>query len=731
MLQKILKLDLVPKIILTLIVLLPIFFLPVTFFALNYSKFILFYTLTFIALIIFLVGLLYKKESKFYLNIFSVSVFLIIISYTLSTIFSKNFHISLIGRDFSQDSWLTIVSLFSLMFLISFVFKKDLVLKAVFSVIMTAGLVSLIQILNLLIPSLPSLGLFYSPSNNLIGKLNDLALFATLGSIVGVIALENLKLSFKFKYIIYFTLAINLLLILLINFYLSLYILLGVGVIYLSYNLFFLKKIKESIFSPVWIIVIFSLVSIFFATSVNDRFLNKISMDYLEVRPSISTTVDITKKTLENYPVLGAGPGAFEVLWPMYRPLNVLSSNFWNLDFRYGHGIVMSFVATTGIVGALAWVLFMVCLVFFVFKAIFTKTDDHVTKFLIDSTAIVSLSLWVIATLYISTIVIYALAFIFSGLFLSILKNENIINQRKFYLNPSIIKIWSVVGICLVVVFGFFVTEKFIANLYFQKVINASENEQDITTIKKIAENAVLFSGTDVNYRALAMTDSVILFKKISETKTQLRAEELNVDIAKIVEYFEKAIKYDPNNYFNYLEFANFYSELVGLNLSKEASYQTAKNLYAQSEVLKPSNPFINIRKSRLEFLNNNYQNSKDILVGTIALKPDYLDAYVALSQVELAQGNVSASIKTLEEYVKVFPNNIQGVNQLALIYIETENYQKAVDLFVKVYGEEQRDEIDGWIEQIKIDKNFSSKIIPQEDISNSSEQNNIDDVEI
>lgn len=708
MFAKILNSNLISKLVLILVTLLPVFYLPVKISTLGYSKFLFVYSFIFIIGIIFLIGCLGRENKIRKINIVTLSIFLIIFSYTISTFLSKNFAISFWGRDFSTDSWITIAGLFSLSLIISSVFNKNNVLNLIWSVLITSGVVSIIQLLNVLIPSLPDLGLFYSTTNNLVGKINDLSLYSTLGIIIGVLSLEQVSLSRKFKNIIFGILIINLILVLIINFYLSLYILLFLGIFSYIYKLFLIKKNKESknkFLNISFALIIISLVGIIYGTTLNSLFLNKLNLNYLEVRPSVSATLDVSEKSLKENLVFGTGPGTFEVQWPLYKSNDVLLSEFWNLDFRYGHGVVMSFISTLGLLGVLAWLIFFGLILFLCFKSWFIKTKDVETKFILNTVSFITSALWIVALFYIPTAVIFSLAFIFTGLFIFMLVDLKIISEKEIEINNFVRKILAIIAILFISTVFIFVAMKFTANVYFQRSIIAISENKDLNSILYLTEKAEKFNKIDVHSRALARVNSTILFDKISK-QDQISPEEVNQSIQNIVDYHEAAVMYDVNNYSNYLEFANFYADLVSVDFDKEDSYKAALSLYNKASELKPNNPFINLSIARLDFINGDSDSSIEKIISVIKMKPDYFDAYVALSQVQLENNDFTEAENTIKEYLKLFPRDVNAMYQLAMIYIQNKNYNAAIEQFEAIYSIEGREEVKQWIEAVKARQN-------------------------
>lgn len=700
MFLKILKQNLISKLVLVLVVLLPIFYLPLTFSSLVFSKIYLVYIFGLLIVAYFCYYAFFEKRINKKFTFIHGVIFLILISYLISAAFSINQSISFFGRDFTLDSLVTVLFLFVISLIISFTYPKKDVFALVFLTVVTSSFVSLIQIIHLFLPSLPSLGILYSSTSNLVGKLNDLSLFSVIGVLISLVSLEYLKLSKKFRYSLIIMTTINLLVIMFVNFYLSLYIMVFAVTFLALRNVVANRQITGFSIAG-FCIAVLSLSFILFGSKINSFIIPTTNLGYVEVRPSISATSHVSKESLKNNLLFGSGPATFEVIWSRYRPSNVLQSEFWNLDFRYGHGIIMSFVVTLGVVGFLIWSLFILSLFFYGIKALFSSHLDIQNKFLLDSVAIVTMVIWLINFVYIPTTVLFSLGFIFTGVFLVLLVDSKLIQYRSLKLDNSLIKIMSII-LLIVFIFIFWIqTLKFISHIYFQQSAVAATSGVGTSEIKSIVSKSIVSDKTDNNLRALASVNKSILLQTINN-KEEIKLDEVNSVVLEIASNYSEALDYDPNNYINYLDFGDFYSDLVSLNISKQLSYDSASKLYTAASELKPNNPYIELKKTRLEFLNGNLDLARNMAINIVSAKPEYFEAYTSLSQIQIELGYNEEAINTIKEYIKLFPNDNNAKYQLALLYVQLGDNSSAINTFESLYKIDKNENIRKWIDDLK-----------------------------
>jgi tetratricopeptide (TPR) repeat protein/O-antigen ligase len=79
-----------------------------------------------------------------------------------------------------------------------------------------------------------------------------------------------------------------------------------------------------------------------------------------EVAPSANASWDIAKQALRDMPLTGSGLGTWVYDYAKYRNPMVNASPFWNVRFDRGFSQFLTLMATTGIIGTLLWVLWLV-----------------------------------------------------------------------------------------------------------------------------------------------------------------------------------------------------------------------------------------------------------------------------------------------------------------------------------------------------------------------------------
>ncbi len=197
----------------------------------------------------------------------------------------------------------------------------------------------------------------------------------------------------------------------------------------------------------------------------------------------------------------------------------------------------------------------------------------------------------------------------------------------------------------------------FISSTYFQKSLFAA-GKNDVATAEKNMQTAISLRGYDIYYRSLAQIYMLQLNSVLSEQ---------NADPAKLRQQFQtglgaaiqsgiKAVAADPTNYQNYIELGQIYESVVPAPFKIEGAYQKAKDTYEKAIALNPEDPELHLLQGRLEIAQGNTDAARTEINRAIQQKPDYVDAYFLLSQVEVAANDLPKAIASVESAVYLAP---------------------------------------------------------------------------
>ncbi len=529
-------------------------------------------------------------------------------------------------------------------------------------------------------------GIFTSATANIIGKWNDLGIFFGLGALLSVITLEKATLSRLFKILVYVAFVLSLVMLVVINFAPVWITLAVLSLIFIVYKLSFDKEegaLGANIPYHALIVLILSVLFIFAGGKLSSLIADNLGTSQVEVRPSWGATFDIAGSALKEDPFFGVGPNRFSSEWLANKPEGINSTLFWNVDFNYGIGFLPSFIATTGIVGALTALAFVALFLWLAVKALLRTGASPFSRYLVLSSLFASVYLWVFSVTYVPSAAIWILTMMLSGLFLASAREDGVIATRSFsVLNRPAASFVSVLLTILALIgavsFAYFVTVKLIANTSFQKGVVIINTTGDLEAGEKYIMSAVNLSPSDTFYQSLSelylvKINNLFQDDKIAQSEAQAQFQSL---LGGAIQAAQLAVAYDPTSYQNHLALGRVFEAVVPLEI--EGAYDNAKKTYEAALAVNPESPEIYLVLARLEVANKDNAAAKEYITKALEKKNDYADAIFLLSQIQIAENDVPNAINSVSAVATLNPQDSGIFFQLGLLYYNQKNYQNA-----------------------------------------------------
>jgi len=687
-------------ILILMVFFLPIITIPNILIEISALKAITFLLPLSLAVFIWVIIKLDKNSIKLPLNFLSLSLILVPFAYLISAIFSPNFNISFFGRAFELDTGISMIFFFVLLFFGIGVFnskRKAIYCYLVFilssTVVAIMSLVSLIYI-NFLTGVSFLRFLRFSPLNT-IGSWFNLGIFFGASLILTLLIGVLLKSGGPLKVLAKISTLLSFIMIVLVG-YKELWVIIGVfSLILFVYILTINKsqKVEETekdsnIPVAILIILIFSILFVIMGPKLNLLIRDKLQISFSETTVLPGATIAIIKDTILERPILGYGPARFGNAWNLYRPTEVNLSNSWGTNFNFGYGFLLTMFVTTGIVGGLALILFLVTYLVYGFKSIFRPAHNNSSQFILTSSFLVSLYLWVMLATNIPSYTTLFITFLFTSVFLASLYREKIISYKEVTIssNPryGFLYIFSlVVLILLMIVASYSFVEKFIASIYEQQAIVAINNG-DITLAESKLVSAINLKLTDNRLKSLSKVQQILVGNILNNSDlTDIEKESaFEATLSKVINSSQLAIKYDPYNYSNFTALGEIFSELVLLQINPEGSLEEAKKQFNEAIKSYPSNPEIPLLIARAEFRADNMDEARQNIIRALDLKPNYTEAVFLLSQINIAEGDSDKAIENVRSATLINPNDPTLFFELGMMYYQDEQYTNAIGAF-------------------------------------------------
>lgn len=652
-----------------LVVLLPIFFLPLFNISVEISKNVFFVTGIVLSVLFWIISRFSEGKIDLPKSIVILAGIGVVIASLLSAVFSGALGASFFGAMMDVGTFWFILLAFTLMLMSAIVFREPKNARMVlFGIIISSIVLLVFQTLHLFFPKILSFGILPEKTSNILGSWNALGIFAGFFTVLSLFSIEFFQFSKRFKIILGVFLILALFLIAVINFTFVWEILgifaLIIFVYKVSVNTIAAKEGAKMQF-PVFPFAVILLSLFFFMSSgiIGGLLPTKLGIVNNEVSPSFISTMSVTKSVLKADPIFGLGPNRFSDAWALYKPVAVNQTLFWDIAFNSGYGLLFTLAATTGILGILSWAVFLLLFVFSGIRWLFFSIKRN-TSLETVSFFLLALYLFASAFFYFTGVVLFLLAFVFAGIFIGLIsgssKNGEIsisfaTDPRKSFFSMLFLIILMIVSAGL----GFKYVERFVSVPYYTKTLAApSVGDAEYTINKALALNA-----NDLYLRTYSQVYLLKLNNLAAGTTTPTEEDKANLQSAldSSIAGATLAIKYNPRNYLNYQMLGSVYQS-AGLIGVPEANVK-ALDAFKKASELNPANPRIKLLLATVSDSLGDAKNAKEYANQALTLKPDYIDALVSLSQLERKEGNLTKALSYAERALSLAPGNKDLIN--------------------------------------------------------------------
>lgn len=683
-----------------MLVMLAVFIVPLLFWPGNIYSFVnlklgLFFGITLIVLILWSISRLKNNDFNFPKNLIALSVLLIIIFSLLSSIFSSNSFLSLFGSGLGLYSFDSIfLFLVSMLLISSLFYKKKSAQLLTYFTYFSFVLSIFVYLLYLFIDKLPNFNFFIVNSINTIGKWSDLGIISALVFLISYLTIETNKEKKILKIFAWIGLVLSVVTIFIVN-ETVVWILLGIiSVFYLVYRVVWGRQnIENSInknlpYSTI-VIMLISFVMILSGNLISGFTDNILKIDFSETRPGIQSTLDMSTNVLKERPLLGLGVNRFSEAWQNHKPDYINQTNYWGTDFNFGYSYLTSFIAQTGILGILSWILFIVLIIWNSIKLLFRPLNEFSEGNSLNVIHSFS-ALFIIITLliHVPSVSVAVASFVFLGLFLGSLIRSGLYKTVNVRINekPKIgfVYIFSIIVLMILSVYLIYVTGRQFTSTIFLEKASHKANTGDLSSSEINLINSINVYTNDQNLRALSELNQIQMRQLLqsSSLEDQGTVDVFRSLLTSSINSANTAIKFDPENYQNYISVAKIYDQLILLKV--QGAYEQSISYYEMAREKNMKNPGIFLDMARSAFLVEDYDQSKKYIQEALNMKPMFADAAFLLSQIQIKEGNISEAIRSVEASIALEPNNSNLYFQLGLLRYNSKDYSGAVVAFEK-----------------------------------------------
>jgi tetratricopeptide (TPR) repeat protein len=684
--------------------LLPIFFLPATLSGLGATKAVLLYIAVFLAFSFWLVGQFLegtfkvpKHRALLALGIWVVLVF-------IGALTSKNVNVSLWGRGFAVDSFATVLVIGLFTFLIASFARDQRRLVQLFLAAFAGSVITVfLQVVLYALHNTSFVSKYLShvaTQGTLVGSWIDFAYFVIFTFMLALMMFEILMPKGFFRKLSLAAIILSLVVLVFLNFSLAWIIAIASALMVFVYKSSVERSLskmmtakhgatpEEIAAEPAQRFPLMSFISLlvglfFFLSSgsIGASIARSAGISFTDVRPSFATTTHVMRATLSHNPIFGAGAGRFADAWNLYHPITINSTVFWNTSFDSGYSYLQSLVTTNGIVPTFFLIAALVIVIAHGFRLFNYQFPDRFSRF-IGVASVITLVGFVCLIVFASPgLILITTGFLYFGLLLGV---STLVGKTKLtsfnYLQDPRASFFAILAIVVAAMAGFsavyFSGNRFASVVYYNRALAATDQSTALDRLNK----AIALSPNDIYWRTrtqLFTTEFTNAARQADPDKSQLQNMFTGAE-----QSAQGAVVWDPNSADNWLTLSQVY-QLVA-NAQNADAYTQAKTAADQAQQRNPINPVYVLNEAQLALTKQDTSSALSYIAQALALKPDYIDAYVLKAQIELSQGDTTAGVREMTAYTQVAPFDDQGFLLLGQAELQAKDYPDAIDAFAR-----------------------------------------------
>ncbi len=599
------SLDTIITCVITLVFFLcPIFFTGLVAQGIGFEKIILFYFLTLIGIVAWVIKGAISGELNIKRTPLDIPILATVIIFTISTILSISNKDSLIGGyGTSAKSFIAVIAFILFYYLVINNINKKKIKLIFWSIIASTSILSIFSLLQLNNIFIIPLDFTKARGFNPLGSLSGLTMFLTGVFPLFVVAITRAKNIF-FKSIIILASIINISVLVFLNGFVFWPVFVVGSVIVL---MFFLAKIIKISTNNLIIPLGAFLISIIFLVLGNFNITN-LNLP-AEVSLSRSASWDIAKNSIRENPVFGSGPATFYYNFSKFKSLDFNYSRLWNVRFDSATGSFFELLSTVGILGTLLVIILILTILSISFLSLIKSDENNINSIMLGLFASF-ISLLLLSLLFAqsnSLILLTVLISIFTiSVALIIYPEKFNVLKLSFRASPKYALALSAIFLCVsagVVILFTMGLKMYLADIYIKQSLVETDFDKKIENLKK-ASNLATYQ--DTYYLNLANSYMALANKAAVSNKNKI---DIGNNLSTAINYGKKAVEINPNKASNNESLALIYENA---SFYTRGSLKWSEEYYNKVIELDPKNPVPYLRIALINMARVNTETNKD-----------------------------------------------------------------------------------------------------------------------
>ncbi|MGZ3725062.1 MAG: O-antigen ligase family protein [Pseudobdellovibrio sp.] len=329
-------------------------------------------------------------------------------------------------------------------------------------------------------------------------------------------------------------------------------------------------------------------------------------------------------KIWQKYPVLGSGPETFALELKLVNTKDFNSNQNWGLYWHKAHNHLIHFLATTGVVGLLGYLLFAGFIFYSIFKLTFKKKieeSDYLRLGYLLGYAFIFCANMTAFNFITTQLYGFIFPVLFGITYFDFEKKQFTIQSPRFLNVLNIVLCCALLGMLGNEIFKFWNSDR-----YFSLSRRYLEADHDMAKALQAIDKAIAIKDNDSRYyfRKASLVTSVIKYQAKNNPGLNYDGAVRDLDNMTVM-----GIKCDPKNPESWLFRGRLFEDLFENKIAK--SSEIAEQAIKEGEKYSPANPVYPYQLGMVYLQNGRTVGFVDRMNDAIDLKYDYLPAYKAL----------------------------------------------------------------------------------------------------
>lgn len=666
----------------------PLFVLPFTAEVFEFNKQFLFYGLTLITLLLWLVQSVLSRAFVFRRTILDIPVLVLWVAMLISSVFSLDRRLSFLGDfAFLDGGFLSFTFVVIFFFLLTQLADSPARMYRMLWALLSAGFVSTLYFFARVIAAtrpawdakFGTLVKFVAPSP-VSASIALFAIFLALMVSISFAILVVKKQAWKTDFVSALFFLTGYAALVLIGFKVG-WVAAGLGlVLTLVYAIAHLDRVRMAFLSAGFVLAI---VAILFAFLGEPRFLQVPLPVEVTLSPSVSwdiawnTFVEGAKQFF-----VGSGPATFVYDFSQFRPESFnLNPIAWSIRFREPYNTLLAVSAEGGLLGLLAFLFVVLMAGGVLFTAWIRRggaasafalrkkngEEDFrtlvlpfgvapawcmlfIAMFLTNFSTVLLLAFWLLT----------AIVVVGSGALAGSLRTHTVgLKAQPQYVLAASFSLILVFTIA--VVLGIYLGRFYAGEVVYAKALRTADPSAKIQILQRARELNPLRTDYDIELARSYFTQA-----QLAANVPQPNPQAVTTYVALAVNEAKRATDRAPANVTTWETLARLYANA---RIFAPDANAFAVKAYAKALELEPSNPVLAVGLGEAHAFENRITEAKEAYERAIVLKPDYLEPYLRLARLHEKLGETDKAIASLERGFQFVQNNADYAFEMGRLY--------------------------------------------------------------